>query len=433
MRPAGRIRAAMEIVADIESRRRPAGQVLSDWGKNNRFAGSKDRSAIGNIVYDTLRNRSTTAWRMGEETARALVLGTLSFHWKETSDNLASLFKDDVHAPDPLTEAEIQSLEQSTLNDAPDWVKANIPEWLASELSETFEEELVSEGIALSQRPPTDIRVNTIKADRDKVAKSLDRFGPQFTALSPLGLRFSPAEREARNVNVLPEPGYQKGWFEIQDEGSQLASLLLFAQPGEQILDYCAGSGGKTLALSQIMENKGQIFAYDSDRTRLAPIHERLKRAGTRNVQVRSPGNEKLDDLKGSMHRVIVDAPCSGSGIWRRRPETKWRLTPESLENRQTEQRNVLLEAAPFVRPGGYLCYITCSIIPSENEMQIYIFLEENQGFELVSAGEVWEELVGESDLKPWSMDGNTLTMTPASTGTDGFFFGVLERTGESL
>ena len=222
---------------------------------------------------------------------------------------------------------------------------------------------------------------------------------------------------------------FQKGFFEVQDEGSQIVADLVLARPGEQVLDFCAGAGGKTLALAASMENKGQIHAYDADRQRLKPIHERLKRAGVRNVQVHAPDAD-LSALVGKMDRVVVDAPCTGTGTWRRRPDTKWKLTKENLETRLTEQEEVLSQAAPFVRPGGFLIYITCSILPEENENQIAAFLDENAGFELLSAGEVWQDLFGFDKAQPWSADMKSITLTPASTGTDGFYFAVLGETG---
>lgn len=428
MKPAGRLQAAIEILSESVERHRPASQALADWGKAHRFAGSGDRAAIGNLVYDALRHRSSIAWRMGGDSPRNLALGVAVFVWGETAQGLAQSFAGDRHAPDALSDAEIAWLEKGNLTDAPAWVQAEIPEWLEEAMRENFDEDFVTEGQALAQRPPVDFRVNTLKSNRDKAIKALKRFNPEPTPLSANGLRLAPSEGSARVPNLQPEAAYQKGWIEVQDEGSQVCSALVFARPGEQVLDYCAGAGGKTLALAAAMENKGQIFAYDSDRGRLAPIYDRLKKAGTRNVQVRAP-NDSLDDLEQKMDRVVVDAPCSGSGVWRRRPDAKWRLTPEALETRLAEQRQVLEESSRYVRPGGYLCYITCSVLAQENEAQVYAFVEESDGFELLSAGEVWEDLFSHSDLKPWSSDDCTVTLTPASTGTDGFFFAVLERT----
>lgn len=427
MKPAGRLQAAIEVLSEITERHRPASQALADWGRAHRFAGSGDRAAIGNLVYDALRQKASLAWRMGEESPRALALGVMAFGWGETPDSLQALFRDDPHAPEPLSDTEIKSLNEGSLEGAPGWVQGDIPEWLAALFEANFGEDYIAEGHALSLRPPTDFRVNVLKADREKAMKALKRFGLTETPLSPQGLRQAPATGPGRTASLQPEAAYQKGWVEVQDEGSQIAAQLVYARPGEQILDYCAGAGGKTLALAAGMENKGQVFAHDADRNRLAPIYERLKRAGTRNVQVRAPG-EALDDLAGKMDRVVVDAPCTGSGVWRRRPDAKWRLTPDALEMRIAEQTQILGEASQFVRPGGYLCYITCSVLAQENEQQVYDFLEARADFQLLSAGEVWEELYPEGSPQPWSSDNCTVTLTPAATGTDGFFFAVMER-----
>ncbi len=432
MRPAGRLQAAIEVLTDIEQRHRPASLALAEWGRGHRFAGSGDRAAIGNIVYDALRHRASIAWRMGNDEARSLALGVMVFHWGETPDTLGEMFSADAHAPEALSEAEINALRDSTLDEAPGWVQADIPEWLEDAFEDNFSEEYIAEGQALALRPPTDFRINTVKSTREKVMKALKRFNLEPAGLSPVGLRIAPSQGPARTPNLLPEAAYQKGWVEVQDQGSQICSLLVYAQPGEQVLDYCAGAGGKTLALASAMENKGQIFAYDSDRNRLKPIYERLKRAGTRNVQVRAP-DDSLEDLEGKMDRVVIDAPCTGSGVWRRRPDAKWRLTPEALEKRLEEQTKVLEEASRYVRKGGYLCYITCSVLGVENEGQVSGFLKTHEEFELLSAGEVWEELFPGADLKPWSSDECTITLTPASTGTDGFYFAVMgRRTGDT-
>jgi 16S rRNA (cytosine967-C5)-methyltransferase len=205
-------------------------------------------------------------------------------------------------------------------------------------------------------------------------------------------------------------------------------SLLIDAKPGEKVLDYCAGGGGKSLALAADMENKGKVFGFDIDKRRLSPLYQRAQRAGASIIDVRQPPSENLKDLVGKMDRVLVDAPCTGVGTWRRKPDAKWRLSEEALERRNNEQRSVLHSAKGFVRLGGLLFYVTCSMLAEENEAQVYDFLEKNENFTLLSAGEVWEEKFGTEAPKPWSADGCTLTLTPAATNTDGFFFAVMER-----
>jgi len=428
VRAGARLQGAIEVIGDILDRHRPAGGALQDWGRAHRFAGSGDRAAIGNLVYDALRRRASIAWMMDEETPRALALGAARYGWDVSVDEIKGWFEDDKFAPDKMTDAEIAALERTDFSGAPDWVQADVPEWIFPAFQDNFDDKAIAEGRALSQRPPTDLRVNRLKSTRDKVLAALKRFDPKPTELSQDCIRLSPSAGSGRNPNVQVEAGYQRGHFEVQDEGSQIVSQLVYAQPGEQVLDYCAGAGGKTLALAGMMEKKGQIYSYDVDRNRLSPIYERLKRAGAHNVQVRAPDDGALDSLKGHMDRVVVDAPCTGSGVWRRRPDAKWRLTEDALHMRMAEQAEILRDASQYVRPGGFLCYITCSILPQENEGQIADFLDTDPEFELLSAGEVWEDLYGASDLKPWSADGCSVTLTPASTNTDGFYFAVLAR-----
>ncbi len=429
MTPGGRIAAAIEVLTEMDSHHRPATEALRDWGRTHRFAGSGDRAAIGNLVFDALRHKASAQWMMDAESPRSAVLGTLAVHWGKSVAEINGWFEGDKHSPLPLTDEETKALADRQLKDAPIWVQADVPEWTVPLLEANFDEELIAEGQALAQRPPVGLRVNTLKSNRAKVAKALARFNPAESLLAPDGLSIAPPKEFGRSANVQADGAYQKGFVEVQDEGSQVVSHLVFAQPGEQVLDYCAGAGGKTLALAACMQNKGQVFAYDADRNRLSGIYERIKRAGLRNVQVREPSEGGLNDLLDRMDRVVVDAPCSGSGVWRRRPDAKWRLTPEALERRLEEQRAVLQEASAFVKPGGYLCYITCSVFPSENEGQVYQFLEDQEEeFELLSAGEVWQDLFGFDAPQPWSSDDCSVTLTPATTQTDGFYFAVLGR-----
>ncbi len=427
MRLGGRAQAAIEVLNDMDRRKRPVSQSLKDWGADHRFAGSGDRAAIGNIVYDCLRKKSSTQYLMDSDKTRRLVLGILLREWDFDVSALNAVLEGDKFAPDPLSDEEAAAFNSRDLLQAPAHIQADIPEWLEASLHANFDEDWVAEAQAMAARPPVDLRVNTLKSGQDKVLKALSKTSARRSTIARHGIRIDPGAGPARQSNVQAEPAFQKGWFEIQDEGSQIVSDLVFARPGEQVLDFCAGAGGKTLALAANMENRGQIHAYDSDKNRLKPIFERLRRAGVRNAQVHG-SDDDFSDLVGRMDRVVVDAPCTGTGTWRRHPHTKWKLTKEALENRLTEQEEALSQAAPFVRPGGYFIYITCSVLPEENEGQFAVFLEENPQFELLSVGEVWQDLLGYDKPKPWSSDMKTITLTPASTGTDGFFCAVAQR-----
>ncbi len=429
MTPGARVAAAIEVLADIEARKRPAAEALKDWGLGHRFAGSGDRAAIGNLVFDALRTRAFSAYVMGEDSPRAIVLRTLIQGWKETPEAVAALADGSRHAPPPLTEAELAGLARAMPPEAPGHIRGDYPQWLAPEFERAFGAHAGQEGAALACRAPVDLRTNTLKATREKVLKALRRFDPAPSPHSPLGVRVAHGPGPAKSPHVEAEAGHGKGWYEVQDEGSQVATLLAQAAPRQQVLDLCAGAGGKTLALAAQMENTGQLYAYDSDRMRLRPIFERLKRAGARNVQVLPAGEAGvLEALAGKMDRVLIDAPCTGSGVWRRRPDAKWRLGPQMLEARLAEQRAVLDAGAPLVKPGGRLVYITCSVLPPENRDQVEAFLARHPEFHLVPWREVWQAALGAPTLA--SADGSEggLLMTPLRHGTDGFFVTVLER-----
>lgn len=427
MRLGGRLQAAIEVLDDIDTRKRPAGDALRDWGLAHRFAGSGDRAAIGNLVYDCLRRRSSLQFLANSNENRMLVFSLLVNGWKMNEEELHESLDGDKFAPELPSADEFKTMVSRTLNDADLHIQADIPAWCIPSFEANFDDEWVQEAKAFGERPPLDIRVNTLKSTRDKVLKQLGRKEARPTRIARNGIRIEANKPFARQPNVQAEEGFQKGRFEIQDEGSQIVGDLIFARPGESIMDYCAGGGGKTLSLAASMENKGQIHAYDSDKSRLAPIHERLKRAGTRNVQVHAP-NSDMSSLVGKMDKVVIDAPCTGSGTWRRRPDAKWRFDEKNLETRVEQQEEVLREAAAYVKVGGHLIYITCSIFPEENENQVYAFTQEAPEFEIVSAGEVWQDLFGFDKPAPWSSDMKTITLTPASTQTDGFFFCVMEK-----
>ncbi len=403
--------------------------ALRDWGKSHRFAGSKDRTVIGNIVHDALRQKSSISWQMDDESARALALGTMAFVWGYNEQKLFEVFKDDKFAPQPLTKDEQSLLNGSiSLTDAPEWIQGDVPEWLWPAFENNFGDEALSEAIALTKRPPLDVRVNGLRSDMEKAGKALAEFSPVRTAISPVGYRMIVDGNEARLPNVQTEAIFQTGGIEIQDEGSQVVSLLMNAQAGDKVLDYCAGGGGKSLAIAADMKNDGSVHAFDIDKRRLAPLYQRAMRAGADIIDVRNPPTDSLSDLNGQMDKVLIDAPCTGVGTWRRKPDAKWRVSEDALERRNNEQSKILREAHQYLRPGGLLIYVTCSMLAEENEAQVYGFLEDNEKFELLSAGEVWEERFGTESPKPWSEDGQTVTLTPASTNTDGFFFAVMEK-----
>jgi 16S rRNA (cytosine967-C5)-methyltransferase len=294
---------------------------------------------------------------------------------------------------------------------------------LDASLARAFGDARADEGAALAAPAPLDLRANTLKTERDKLIAALGESPklnepPSPTPHAPGGVRIPWAQ--GRTFPWATEQSFVKGWFEVQDEGSQLAALLSGAEPGMQVADVCAGGGGKTLALAALMQNKGQIFAHDVDGRRLAPLKERLDRAGLRNVQIRTPMRTKdaLADLRERMDVVFVDAPCTGSGTWRRSPDSKWRLRPNALAKRRGEQQQALALAAPLVKPGGRLIYVTCSVLPEENEDAVGAFLASYAGFAPVEL----------ALTAPYHARAIGAQMTPLKTLCDGFYVATLQR-----
>jgi 16S rRNA (cytosine967-C5)-methyltransferase len=437
MTPSARLSAAIEVFAEIEARRRPASDALKDWGLSHRFAGSGDRAAIAGLVYDALRRRSSSAWLMGETGPRAAVLGMLRRERGLDAAAIVALCNGARYAPAPLSEMETTALAAGSLVGAPAHVEGDYPEWLDAHLARVFADERAAEGAALASRAPLDLRVNTLAAERDEVLAKLEHLKAEPTRWSPIGMRIRLAA-EAKSPAIHAEPIFLKGRIEIQDEGSQLAALLARAKPGEHVVDLCAGAGGKTLALAAVMENRGQIYATDLDKRRLAPIHARLARAGVRNVQVRTPGSSRatkagadvLADLNGRADLVMIDAPCTGTGAWRRNPDAKWRIRPGALAERIKEQEAVLERAAALVKPGGRIAYVTCSVLAEENGDRVGAFTARHPEFSVEKPGDV-VKVLGERAylfLRAVLTSNEGLLMTPRRTETDGFFVSVLRR-----
>ncbi|WP_342363178.1 RsmB/NOP family class I SAM-dependent RNA methyltransferase [Terrarubrum flagellatum] len=437
MTPAARLQAAIEVLADIFARRRPAADALKDWGLGHRFAGSKDRAAIASLTYDALRKKASAAWLMGAETPRAVLLGSLRLLPAMSEEEIARLCSGDRFAPESISEDERTRLQldpAAVLSNAPAHIAGDFPDWLEPSLSRRFGDALPREMHALATRAPVDVRANSLKSLRDPLRQKLSHLGAADTPYSPVGLRFSAGEG-GRGPALQATEEFQKGLFEIQDEGSQLVALLAGAEPGDQVIDLCAGGGGKTLSLAAAMNNSGQIYATDNDARRLAPIHQRLERAGARNVQVRTPkgrDDEPLRGLEGKADLVLIDAPCTGVGVWRRNPDAKWRVRPGALEQRMAEQDFVLGRAARLVKPGGRIAYITCSTLIEENEDRVSAFLNDHPEFSPVDAREQMalapDALCERTDII--AGDGLGLLLTPARTGTDGFFLALLRRSG---
>lgn len=428
MRLAGRVAAAIEILNDIFTQHRPSSEALKDWGKAHRFAGSTDRHAIGTLVYDVLRRRNTASARMGDGRPRALALGVLRDVWNMSVSDIETLCTEQF-GPGVLTAKEKTALERELRGDMPSHIRGDYPEWLEPSLVAVFGDRAAEEGAALSMRAPIDMRVNTLKASREQLLEAFEKHNAVAGPLSPFSVRIESTGIDTRNVNVEVEPAHGLGWFEVQDSASQVAALLSGVQPGESVIDICAGAGGKTLALAAMMKGKGRLVAHDQDKHRLRPIFERVNRSGAINIEiVAADEGAKLSEM-GGFDCVLIDAPCTGSGAWRRKPDAKWRLQPKQLEQRQKDQRDVLEQGAALVKAGGRLIYITCSVLSEENTAQVKAFLARNKNFKIIPYTEQWKHAIGGEP--PISADGsaNTLLLTPAQHGVDGFFIAVMQKT----
>src|SRR6202051_4627857 len=435
MTPAARLSAAIELIETIDAQRVPAAKALKEWGTAHRYAGACHRAAISGLIWDVLRRRASSAWIMEEDTPRARLLGMLKLERGMDVDTIAALCDGARFAPEALTSAQRAALTSRTLDAAPAYIAGDYPEWLDAYLAQVFGDDRVAEATAMASRAPLDLRVNTLKAKREKMLTSLAHLGVRPTPCSPIGLRID-LGADARNPGIHAEEDFIKGAVEVQDEGSQLAALLSGAKPGEQVIDLCAGAGAKTLALAAMMAGKGRLIATDHDKRQLAPIYERLSRAGVHNCDVRTPKgpDDTLADIHASADLVLIDAPCTGTGTWRRNPDAKWRMRPGALEVRLKDQVTVLDRAAALTKPGGRIAYITCSVLPPENGAQIRAFLGRHPDFAVVPPAQtvtvLWDKAEDFAAATLQSPEG--LLMTPRRTGTDGFFVSVLKKQAPS-
>ncbi len=428
MKPAARLSAAIEILDQIE-KGKMADRVLAGWAKANRYAGSKDRAAIQARVFDVLRHRALYSFAVDGLTPRALILASLLVDDELQPADIEGLFSGERFAPSPLDERECSVLAKAhdRLRAAPDHARFNVPEWLFPELAGAFGDNLEAELAVLNTRAPVDLRVNLLKATRADVQRRLaaEDIDTDPCEVSPWALR------SMSNARVTHTKTFNEGLVEIQDLGSQLTCMVSGVKPGDRVVDLCAGAGGKALALSTMLSGEGSVIACDTDPRRLGRLKPRAERAGAATIETRrlhafdpDAADPDLADLEGLVDCVFVDAPCSGTGAWRRQPEARWHLTPEKLDSYRVAQIEVLVRGARLVRPGGRLVYVTCSVLPSENDQQIDTFLKEITLFQERDWRDSWPDGVP----MPAAPEGSRLRLTPNSTDTDGFFAVVLER-----
>jgi 16S rRNA (cytosine967-C5)-methyltransferase len=430
--PGAQVAAAIDILAATDTGERPADDVAADFFRRRRYIGAKDRGHIASHVYAVLRHRPALDWWIARHPVdigpRSRVLAALVLIQGWRPEVIAGCCDGGRFRPPPLSEAEerlADGLAKHTLrHPAMSRAAANdLPEWLEPYLEQVFGERLEREMAALNTAAPIDLRVNLLKADRATARRALATEGilAEPTPWSPIGLRLT------ERAPLGGRAAFKDGLIEVQDEGSQITSLLVDARPGMRIVDFCAGAGGKTLALAAQMANRGKLVACDVSARRLEGAARRLRHAGVDNVERRVLTSERDKWVKrhaGGFDRVLVDAPCLGTGTWRRNPGDKWRVTLENLAGLIDRQRDILGSAARLVRPGGRLVYATCSLLHEENEAQAEALLAAQPGFSVVPAAQVWHETIG--GVAPGG--DHYLRLTPARHGTDGFFVAIFER-----
>lgn len=431
MRTGGKISAAIEVLRDVLDRHQPLKIALRDWGKRARYAGSKDRAWVSGLVLDALRKRNSIAHHMGHDDPRALILGALRIAWDWNARDIEEACYDD-HGPTPLTNDERSRLILAPDPSAAPHVQGDFPEWMTPHMQRVFGPEAVIEAQMMAVRADVDLRVNTLKSDAEKAALPLKSVKAEPSRLLKNAYHIRARDPAEREDSVEAIPAFSKGWVEVQDAGSQIAAAAANARPDEQVMDYCAGGGGKTLALSAQMGGRGQIHAYDIDGKRLSALIPRLKRSGAHNVQLVHPSEgNALGPLLGQMDLVFVDAPCSGTGTWRRRPDSKWRVKPAQLQKRMQDQREILQAASTYVKPGGRLLYATCSFLIEEDEDRVAEFLAGAPHFVEQDAAEA---AIASGALTPHGADivrrfrgpTGSVRLTPRGAGTDGFFFALM-------
>ena len=429
MTPAARLAAAIELLTEIDAApRRPADATANEFFRTRRFIGSGDRRGVSDRVWRVLRSRRRLSWwleRAGTApTARMLVAASLLLEgW--TAAGVQQSYSGGQYGPAPMLPQEAaaaahiagHTLEHPAM---PEAVHYELPDWLLPHLAARFGDALGPEMAAMEEPAPLDLRVNLLRSNRPGAIVALAAEGiiAEPTAWSPWGLRV------AGRRPVTSGAAFQTGLVEIQDEGSQLVAALVGAQPGMRVADWCAGAGGKTLALAMTMENRGQLLACDVHDRRLEGAVRRLRRAGVHNVErhLIVPGDKWAKRRAATFDRVLVDAPCTGSGTWRRNPDARSRLQPMDLNELLPKQATILDDAARLVRPGGRLIFATCSLLLEENEAQVDAFLTRHAEFAVLGLAQAWPP------GWPSPSAGPSLMLTPRSHGTDGFFAAALER-----
>ncbi|WP_424812934.1 RsmB/NOP family class I SAM-dependent RNA methyltransferase [Roseococcus sp. YIM B11640] len=433
MTPEGRLSAAIDLLYDVfDQARRPADAIAADFFRNRRYIGGGDRRAVSDLAWSVLRQRLRLEWWVSQTgariTPRLLALAWLVLGEKRKPGEAAKLFDGGRYSAGPLDAGEFEvanrlSGKPLTGKEMPDSARLNLPEWALPGLAARFGETLGEEAAAMERPAPLDLRANLLKGSREAAQAALAAEGirAEPTPLSPWGLRLP------GRTPIAGTAAYKSGLIEVQDEGSQIIAALAGARPGMRVADYCAGAAGKTLAMAATMDNQGRITACDVSAPRLEGAARRLRRAGVHNAETHllESGDRWAKRRAGQFDRVLVDAPCTGTGTWRRNPDARIRTGAEDLAELVEKQREILVTSSHLVRPSGRLVYATCSLLPEEDELQIERFLTAQPGFRVIPLAQAWAE-AGMPGASP--SQAPHLLLSPGAHGTDGFFCAVLER-----
>lgn len=429
MTPAARYSAAIEVITAFDTGKRPVDRILQHWFRSHRFAGSRDRREIRQLVYSYFRFCGRAIASVPEDSVRLRFAASRLISREETVETLIGMFLSGGYGPSPLDVDEIDILKhvESRRTELGAATEREFPAWLSDCLSEQWSD---ADFAQLDDRAPVDIRTNSLVGNREQLAALLRSKGMELepTRISPLGLRLPYESR------VTEDETFEDGWFEVQDEGSQIAGLIAANACGspDLVVDYCAGAGGKALQVAALMNNKGRVIACDIDGERLGQLRLRSRRARAINIEtvVLPIGRDspELQEIRNQADLVIADVPCTGSGTWRRMPDAKWRLTRDRFDELCGLQRQILKQASEYVRPNGRLVYITCSQFGEENSDQVDWFLEQTTAFRLVDPELPWADLPLPNECDAIPAKGSGLQLSPVRTNTDGFFVAVMEK-----
>ncbi len=405
MQTAARYQAVLEIISDVFKDMKPADGIVDAYLKSRKYIGSKDRRFIADTVWEIIRNRMKLEFDAGSKEYRKILLTYL----EKKGEDVFAVFTGEQYAPQPLTEEEKSWLEKDNEDPYPPYVEAECPQWLFNKIKDMTALKM------LNVPASADFRINVKSRETAWEQLKAEGYDVYPTPYSPLGLRLND------RISLGNCVAYREGLIDVQDEASQIAAILCDVRPEQKIVDYCCGAGGKSLAMAYLLQNKGHIFAHDVEKKRLIALKPRMERLNIKNIEL----IDFLATTDRDFDRFVIDAPCSGTGTWRRSPDAKYRLNQNKLDKLTVIQADILRKAYEKTKVGGRIVYITCSVLREENENIVDSFVQEFPDMFFVNLRQLWEQKI---DAPYPGEEVKYLRMSPARTGTDGFFIAVLEK-----